>query len=74
MRWTQFFIPDTKETPHDAVAPSYRPGIRPWLNRQVAAGGYTYLPLGPRTLLKNEGIHSGIRNEFGVERMDGTYP
>ncbi|RJP36656.1 MAG: proline--tRNA ligase [Phycisphaerales bacterium] len=63
MRWTKFLIPTTKETPHDAVVPSHQLMIRAGLIRQVAAGAYTYLPLGLRTLRKVETI---VREEMNA--------
>ncbi len=61
MRWSRFFIPTVRETPADAVAPSHRLMIRAGLIRQVAAGSYSYLPLGYRTLRKVERI---VREEM----------
>ncbi len=69
MKWTEFFIPTTKETPTDAVVPSHQLMIRAGLVRQVVAGAYTYLPLGYRSLRKIEAI---VREEMnaagGIER------
>ncbi len=61
MLWTKYFIPTVKETPADAVVPSHQLGIRAGLFRQVAAGSYTYLPLGYRVLRKIENI---VREEL----------
>ena len=61
MHWSRFFIPTTKETPKDATAPSHVLMLRAGLIRQVAAGIYTYLPLGYRTLRKVERI---VREEM----------
>ena len=61
MRWSKFFIPTTKETPKDATAASHVLMLRAGLIRQVAAGMYTYLPLGYRTLRKVERI---VREEM----------
>ncbi|NLX12799.1 MAG: proline--tRNA ligase [Phycisphaerales bacterium] len=63
MLWTKYFIPTVKETPSDAVVPSHQLGIRAGLFRQVAAGSYTYLPLGYRVLRKIESI---IREELAA--------
>lgn len=63
MRWTQFFIPTTKETPKDATAPSHILMLRAGLIRQVAAGVYSYLPLGYRTLRKVERV---VREEMNA--------
>ncbi|MEP0848382.1 MAG: proline--tRNA ligase [Phycisphaerae bacterium] len=61
MRWTEFFIPTTKEIPKDATAASHVLMLRAGLIRQLAAGIYSYLPLGYRTLRKVEQI---VREEM----------
>lgn len=76
MKWTDFLIPTTKETPTDAVVPSHQLMIRAGLIRQVVAGAYTYLPLGYRSLRKVEAI---VREEMnragGIElNMPAMHP
>jgi prolyl-tRNA synthetase len=66
MKWTEFFIPTTKETPADAAVPSHRLMIRAGLIRQVVAGAYTYLPLGYRSLRKVEAIVREEMNRAGA--------
>ncbi len=61
MHWRHYFIPTTKETPKDATAASHVLMIRAGLVRQLAAGVYTYLPLGFRALRKVENI---VRQEM----------
>ncbi|MGD8453474.1 MAG: proline--tRNA ligase [Phycisphaerae bacterium] len=61
MRWSRYFVPTTKETPKDATAPSHVLMLRAGLIRQLAAGLYSYLPLGYRTLRKVEQI---VREEM----------
>ncbi len=61
MKWTEFFIPTSKEVPAEAAVPSHRLMIRAGLIRQVVAGAYTYLPLGYRSLRKIEAI---VREEM----------
>ena len=61
MRWRNYFIPTTKETPKDATAASHVLMLRAGLIRQAAAGVYTYLPLGYRSLRKVEAI---VREEM----------
>ena len=63
MRWSQYFIPTTKETPKDATAPSHVLMLRAGLVRQLAAGSYSYLPLGYRALRKVENI---VREEMSA--------
>jgi len=76
MKWSEFFIPTTKETPADAVVPSHQLMIRAGLIRQVVAGAYSYLPLGYRALRKVEAI---VREEMnragGIElQMPAMHP
>ncbi len=61
MHWRNYFIPTTKETPKDATAASHVLMLRAGLIRQLAAGVYTYLPLGFRCLRKVERI---VREEM----------
>jgi prolyl-tRNA synthetase len=76
MKWTEFFIPTVKETPHDAVVPSHILMIRSGMLRQTVAGAYSYLPLGYRVLQKVVNI---IREEMnaagGIElNMPAMHP
>lgn len=66
MRWTEFFIPTSKEVPAEAVVPSHQFMLRAGLIRQVVAGAYTYLPLGYRTLRKIEEIVRQEMNRAGA--------
>lgn len=52
MRWTRTLIPTLRQTPADAVVPSHQLMLRAGLIEQVAAGAYSYLPLGTRVLHK----------------------
>ncbi len=52
MRWSDAFIPTLREDPADAEAASHRLMLRAGLVRQLAAGIYSYLPLGQRVLHK----------------------
>lgn len=61
MRWSCYLIPTTKETPREALAASHVLMLRAGLIRQVAAGVYSYLPLGYRALRKVEAI---VREEM----------
>ena len=69
MRWSEYFIPTTKETPKDATAPSHVLMLRAGLVRQLSAGMYTYLPLGYRTLRKVEEIVRDEMNATGAIEM-----
>jgi prolyl-tRNA synthetase len=61
MLYSQYLIPTLKETPADAVVPSHILMLRAGMIRRLAAGIYTYLPLGLRTIKKIEAI---IREEM----------
>jgi len=61
MRWSKTFIPTLRDNPSDAEFPSHQLLIRGGFIRQLAAGIYSYLPLGQRTMLK---IMAIIREEF----------
>jgi prolyl-tRNA synthetase len=63
MRWSHYLIPTTKEVPKDAVVPSHQLMLRAGLIRQLAAGIYSYLPLGYRSLRKIEAI---VREEMNA--------
>ncbi len=61
MRWSKTFIPTLRDNPADAEVPSHQLLIRAGFIRQLAAGIYSYLPLGQRTMLK---VMSIIREEL----------
>jgi len=56
VRYTQTFVPTVREVPSDAVTASHMLMIRAGMIRQLAAGVYTYLPMGYRALRKAEQI------------------
>ncbi len=66
MRWTEFFIPTSKQIPADAVVPSHALMIRAGLIKQLVAGAYTYLPLGYRVLRKAAQIVREEMNRAGA--------
>lgn len=61
MRWSHYFVPTSKEVPKDATAASHQLMLRSGMIRQLAAGIYSYLPLGYRVLRKVEQI---VREEM----------
>jgi len=61
MRYSQYFIPTVKETPADAEVVSHQLMLRAGMVRKVAAGIYSYLPLGLRSIRKVENI---VREEM----------
>ncbi|MEV5024938.1 proline--tRNA ligase [Paenibacillus sp. LPE1-1-1.1] len=63
MRQSQLLMPTLREAPSDAEAVSHQWMLRAGLIRQLAAGIYTYLPLGRRVLRKLEQI---VREEMDL--------
>jgi prolyl-tRNA synthetase len=61
MRWTTYFLNTVRETPGDAEAISHVLMLRAGMLQKVAAGIYTYLPLGLRVIAKLEAI---VRDEM----------
>jgi len=61
MRLTAYLIPTLREDPAEAEVVSHRLMLRAGMIRRVAAGVYSYLPLGYRALRKVEGI---VRKEM----------
>jgi prolyl-tRNA synthetase len=66
MRQNTLFMPTLREAPAEADAVSHKLLLRAGLIRQLAAGVYTYLPMGWRVLRKLEAI---VREE--MERIGG---
>lgn len=66
MRTTQFPLNTVKEIPADAVIISHQLMIRAGLIRKLAAGLYTWLPLGLRVLRKVEAIVREEMNKAGA--------
>lgn len=72
MKFSQMFIPTTKETPNDATLPSHQFLIRGAFISQTGAGIYDYMPLGKivldkiRAVVKEEMDKSGANEvQFG---------
>lgn len=61
MRFTDGFIPTLRDDPADAEIISHKLMVRAGLMRKVAAGIYSWLPLGLKVLRKVEGI---VREEM----------
>lgn len=66
MRTSQFPLSTVKETPADAEIASHKLMIRAGLIRKIAAGIYTWLPLGLRVLRKVEHITREEMNKAGA--------
>ena len=52
MRWSQYYLYTTREVPNDAEVISHQLMVRAGMIRKVAAGIYTYMPFGWRSLSK----------------------
>jgi prolyl-tRNA synthetase len=66
MRWSQYPVNTTKETPADADVVSQQLMLRAGLIRKLAAGLYTWMPLGLRALRKVENIVREEMNRAGA--------
>lgn len=69
MRTSQYFLPTVKETPADAVVISHQLMLRAGMVRKLAAGLYTWLPLGLRVLRKVETIVRQEMNAIGAQEV-----
>ena len=70
MRMSNLLMPTLREVPAEAEITSHKLMLRAGLIRKLAAGIYSYLPLGLRTLQKVEQI---VREEIGQRRRTGTF-
>jgi prolyl-tRNA synthetase len=52
MRWSQYYLYTTREVPNDAEVISHQLMVRAGMIKKVAAGIYSYLPFGWRSLAK----------------------
>ena len=68
-RWSRTLIPTLRQDPSEAEVPSHRLMLRSGLIRQLAAGLYTYLPLGWRSLHKAIEIIRQEMNAAGSVEM-----
>jgi len=71
MRWSQSFIYTLRESPADADVISQILMMRAGIIRKVAAGIYTYLPLGLRSMKKLEAIIREEMNRAGAVELLG---
>jgi hypothetical protein len=62
-RWSQTYLFTTREVPNDAEVISHQLMIRAGMIRKLAAGIYTYLPFGWRSLQKLSAI---VRREMAA--------
>jgi prolyl-tRNA synthetase len=68
-RWSQAFIPTLKEVPAEAQVVSHVYMLRAGYMRKVAAGIYSFLPLGWRVLKKVEDIVREEMNRAGAQEI-----
>jgi prolyl-tRNA synthetase len=66
MRYSRYFIPTYKETPSEAESTSHRLMLRAGMIRKLAAGIYTYLPVGLRSIKKVEAVVREEMNRAGA--------
>ncbi|MCB1702393.1 MAG: proline--tRNA ligase [Pseudomonadales bacterium] len=69
MRTSNFLIATQKETPSDAEVVSHQLMLRAGLIRKLAAGLYTWLPLGLRVLRKVETVVRQEMDRSGAQEM-----
>ncbi len=76
MRITQFLLATVRETPTDVEIISHQLMLRAGMIRMLAAGIYTWLPMGLRVLRKVEGIVRDEMNRAGAQEllMSGVQP
>jgi len=68
-RWTQAFVPTLKEVPAEAQVVSHVYLLRAGYMRKVAAGIYSFLPLGWRVIKKVEDIIREEMNRAGAQEI-----
>jgi prolyl-tRNA synthetase len=69
MRYSNLLIPTLKETPAEAEVVSHKLMLRAGMIRKLAAGIYTYLPLGYRVIRKVEQIVRDEMNRAGAQEV-----
>jgi len=69
MRTSELLLPTLREDPGEAETVSHRLMLRSGLIRKVAAGIYTYLPLGLRVIRKVEHIIREEMNRAGAQEL-----
>ena len=69
MRYSEMFLPTTKETPSDAEIVSHQLMLRTGMIRKLAGGIYAYLPLGYRVIRKVEKIVREEMNRAGAQEV-----
>ena len=73
MRFSNAFIPTTKEVPNDAVLPSHVLLSRAGFISQVASGLYNYLPLAKRVIRNIENIVNEQMQEANAQEVELSF-
>jgi len=73
MKFSNLFIPTTKETPSDAVLPSHQFLLRAGFINQQGAGLYNYLPLGKMVLEKIRAIVKDELDKAGCNEVQLSF-
>lgn len=73
MRFSQAYVPTTKESPKDAVLPSHIYLSRAGFIAQVSSGLYNFLPMGKRVLRKIETIINEEMSACGAQEVDLSF-
>ena len=76
MRWSQYPVNTTKETPNDAEVVSHQLMLRAGMIRKLSSGMYTWMPLGLKAMRKVENIVREEMNRAGALEvlMPGVIP
>jgi prolyl-tRNA synthetase len=69
MRWSQYFIPTLREDPADAEVISHKLLLRAGIIRQLAAGIYSFLPIGQRVAIRIMQILREEMNRVGGQEF-----
>jgi len=69
MRYSQYLLPTLRETPAEADVPSHQLMLRAGMMLKLAAGIYSYLPLGLRSIRKVEAIIREEMNRAGASEV-----
>jgi prolyl-tRNA synthetase len=69
MRWSRYYLYTTREVPNDAEVISHQLMVRTGMIKKVAAGIYTYLPFGWRSLQKFMAIVRREMNAAGAVEL-----
>jgi prolyl-tRNA synthetase len=69
MQQSQYFIPTLKENPAEAIIPSHQLMLRSGLVRGLAAGVFSFLPLGYRVIQKIQNIIREEMNTIGGQEF-----